>query len=136
MQPNTVKNLLTDLKNPMKEMGLIRNGLKTNVIDSFLTQENLSIKDVLEKLNIPASTYFAKKKNHKPLDSAATEKFLRLISILTKATELFGKAEGQNWLYRKIPSLNNQIPIDLLDTEIGHRLVEQALLQIKYGIYG
>lgn len=52
-----------------------------------------------------------------------------------KAEEILGKQEAKNWLYRKIPSLGDQIPMDLLDTEAGHRLVEQALLQIKYGIY-
>ena len=51
------------------------------------------------------------------------------------ASDILGKAESKNWLYRNVPSLGNQIPLNLLDTETGHRLVEQALLQIKYGMY-
>lgn len=131
-----VNNLLNKLKDPMQEMSMIRNGLKMGVVESFLLEEELQIKDILEKLHISSSTYFARKRNHQPLDSYASEKFIRLINVMTLATEILGKAEAKQWLYRPIPSLGKEIPLNLLDTEIGHRLVEQALLQIKYGIYG
>jgi chaperonin GroEL (HSP60 family) len=78
-----IQNLLNDLKDPFKEMCLIRNGLEPTVIESFLAKENLLVKDVLEKLQIPSSTYFAKKKQQQPLDTYTTEKFIRLITVLT-----------------------------------------------------
>lgn len=131
----TVEHLLDKLKDPKKEMGLVRNGLKTTVIESFLEQQDLAIKDILERLSIPSSTYFAKKKSHKTLDAYTSEKFIRLISVIVMASKILGKSEAKNWLYRKIPSLGNEVPLNLLDTEAGHRLVTQALLQIKYGIY-
>jgi len=130
-----VRNLLNDLKDPFKEMDLVRDGIKTDVIESYLVTENLSIKNVLETLHISSSTYFSKKKNHQPLDAYSTEKFIRLISVLKIASEILGKTEAKLWIDRKIPSLDNQTPLSLLDTEVGHRLVEQALLQIKYGMY-
>jgi len=133
----TIKHLLKkDLKDPIKEIGIIRQGLKVSIIESFLDEQNFSVKDILQRLDIPASTYFAKKKNHQTLDAYNTEKFIRLISILEMASDILGKAEAKEWIYKKIPSLGNEAPINLLDTEIGHRLVEQTLLQIKYGIYG
>ncbi len=131
----SVQNLLNDLKDPLKEMCLIRGGLETEVIESFLAKENLLVKDILERLHIPSSTYFSKKKNHQPLDAYTTEKFVRLISVLIMASDILGKVEAKNWIYRNVPSLGNQAPLNLLDTEVGHRLVEQALLQIKYGMY-
>jgi len=130
-----VQNLLNDLKDPFKEMNLIREGLETEVIESFLAKENFFVKDILEKLHIPSSTYFSKKKQQQPLDTYTTEKFVRLITVFMMASELLGKAEAKNWIYRNVPSLGNQAPINLLDTEVGHRLVKQALLQIKYGMY-
>lgn len=134
--PASVEKLIHNLKDPIKKMGLIRDGIKTQVIESFLAQEDLMVKDVLERLHIPSSTYFSKKRHHQPLDAYTTEKFIRLISVLLMATEVLGKPEAKNWLFRKIPSLGNEVPLNLLDTEVGHRLVEQALLQIKYGMYG
>lgn len=130
-----IEHLLNKLKDPKKEMVLVRNGLKAALIESFLLREDMSVKDVLERLDIPSSTYFAKKKNHKALDAYTTEKFIRLISVIEMASKILGKAEAKDWLYRKIPSLGNEVPINLLDTEAGHRLVTQALLQIKHGVY-
>jgi putative toxin-antitoxin system antitoxin component (TIGR02293 family) len=130
-----VQNLLNDLKDPFKEMDLIRNGLEPKIIESFLAKENILVKDILERLHIPSSTYFAKKKQHQPLDTYTTEKFIRLITVLRMASNVLGKVEAKSWMYRNVPSLGNQSPINLLDTEVGHRLVEQTLLQIKYGMY-
>ena len=131
----TVNHLIKQLQDPMKEMSLVRHGINTEVIELFLDQQDLSIKDVLKSLDISSSTYFSKKKTHKNLDAYTTEKFFRLISVITLATDILGDAESKNWLNRKIPSLGNEIPLNLLDTEAGHRLVIQTLLQIKYGIY-
>lgn len=130
-----VQSLLNDLKDPFKEMRRIRIGLEPKVIESFLDSEKLPVKDILIRLDIPSSTYFAKKKHQQPLDTYATEKFIRLITVILMASEILGKGEAKNWIYREIPSLGNQAPINLLDTEVGHRLVEQTLLQIKYGMY-
>jgi putative toxin-antitoxin system antitoxin component (TIGR02293 family) len=127
---------LKELHDPKKEMELVRSGLKTTIVESFLEHENLPVKDVLARLDISASTYFAKKKNHQTLDSHSTEKFIRLMSVVEMAASILGAEEAREWLYRKIPSLANEVPLDLLDTEAGHRLVTQALLQIKHGIYG
>lgn len=131
-----VMTLLTQLKDPKKEVHLIRKGLKAGVIEAFLNQEGFLIKDVLDRLDISASTYFAKKKSQKALDTYTTEKFIRLIQVMVKASKILGEQEAKNWLYRPIPSLGNEVPIDLLDTEAGHRLVEQTLLQVEHGVYG
>lgn len=131
----SVQKLLKDLKDPIKEMSLIRRGLEVIVIESFLAKKNIVVKDILKRLQIPASTYFSKKKNHQPLDAYTTEKFIRLISVIKMASDILGVEEARYWIYRNIPSLGNQAPVNLLDTEIGHRLVEQTLLHIKYGMY-
>lgn len=134
MRSSTMQ-LINCFKDPIKEIKTIREGINPELIECFLNEQSFIVKDVLNRLKITASTYFAKKKDHKRLDSTSTEKFLRLFSVVQHAEEILGHNEAKNWLYRKIPSLGGQIPMDLLDTEAGHRLVEQVLLQIKYGIY-
>src|SRR5438445_399035 len=69
-----LRSLLNDLKDPFKEMRLIRSGLEPEVIESFLVKENFLVKDILERLDIPSSTYFLKKKNRQSLDTYTTEK--------------------------------------------------------------
>jgi putative toxin-antitoxin system antitoxin component (TIGR02293 family) len=134
MQSATNK-LMSYFKDPIKEIETIRKGVNPELIENFLNDQSFVVKDVLSRLKITTSTYFAKKKDHKLLDSSSTEKFFRLVSTVQNAQEILGSQEAKNWLYRKIPSLGFQVPMDLLDTETGHRMVEHALLQIKYGIY-
>lgn len=128
--------LMSYFKDPLKEIAIIREGVSPELIENFLNEQSFVVKDVLSRLKITASTYFAKKKEHKRLDSMATEKFFRLVSVIYHAEKILGPEETKNWLYRKIPSLDEQAPMDLLDTEVGHRLVENVLLQVQYGIYG
>ena len=132
---SSTKQLMHCFEDPIKEINIIREGINPELIDNFLTEQSFVVKDVLNRLKIKTSTYFAKKKDHKRLDSSTTEKFLRLFSVVQHAEKILGSNDAKSWLYRKIPSLGEQVPMDLLDTEAGHRLVEQALLQIKYGIY-
>lgn len=132
---SSANKLMNYFKDPIKEIEIIRKGINPELIETFLNDQSFVVKDVLSRLKITSSTYFAKKKDHKLLDSGSTEKFLRLISVVKNAEEILGSQETKGWLYKKIPSLGDQIPMDLLDTEVGHRLVDQALLQIKYGIY-
>lgn len=133
---NAADSLLQSLKDPIQEIELTRSGLKAGVIEMFLTKFDLPVNDVLEKLNITESTYYNKKRNRDAMDSYTTEKFIRLIGILVLAAEVLGQSEVKAWLYSEIPSLGNEIPLRLLDTDTGHRLVENALLQVKYGVYG
>lgn len=127
--------LVNLFKDPTKEIESIRKGVRPEVIEAFLMPRAFVVKDVLERLHIPKSTYLAKKKNKALLDSSATEKLFRLVSVIQLASEIMGESAVKAWLYKTIGAIGNQMPIDLLDTEVGHRLVEEALLQIKYGIY-
>ncbi len=133
---SSTDQLMNCSNDPIKEIKTIREGIRSDLIDRFLNEQSFPIKDVLHRLKITSSTYFAKKKEHKRLDSPSTEKFLRLFSTIKNANEILGETEAKDWLYRQIPSLGEQAPMDLLDTDVGFRLVEQVLLQIKYGIYG
>ncbi|KTD64493.1 antitoxin Xre/MbcA/ParS toxin-binding domain-containing protein [Legionella spiritensis] len=128
----TIKELLGD---PIKEIETIRSGVLPQHIEDYLSPYEYVMKDVLQRLDIPSSTYKSKKGRKQVLDSAASEKLMRLVSVIKVAGEIIGESETKDWLYREIPSLGNRKPIDLLDTEVGHRLVEQALQQIKYGVY-
>ncbi|MDP3562722.1 MAG: DUF2384 domain-containing protein [Legionellaceae bacterium] len=132
---SSTNKLMNYFKDPIKEIETVRKGINPDLVEDFLNEQAFVVKDVLNRLKITTSTYFAKKKVHKLLDSSSTEKFIRLFSVVQQAQEVLGSQESKSWLYRKIPSLGDQVPMDLLDTEAGHRLVEQALLQIKYGIY-
>ncbi len=125
------------LENPAAEIEAIRKGLFPSQVEVFLKSNEFPTKETLEVLDINATTFFKRKRTRTKLNSEMSEKFLRLARVTRLAFKVIGdKAEALAWLSRKIPSLGKQRPMDLLDTEVGHRLVEEALLQIEHGVYG
>ncbi len=63
------------------------------------------------------------------------DRLYRIANIYTKAKEVFENNDlAQEWLTTPQIGLNNQIPLDLLITEIGAREVEDLLSRIEYGI--
>lgn len=129
--------LYREIDDPQKEITLVREGIGIRLAEIFLEENSFATKDILRSLDISASTFFSKAKNKKArLNRDMTEKFVRLIQVMKHARKIIGNTDGRAWLYREIPSLGNQRPVDLLDTEPGHKLVEQTLLQIEYGVYG
>jgi uncharacterized protein (DUF2384 family) len=55
--------------------------------------------------------------------------------MVRRATEVLGIDHVARWMQSKIPSLGNQTPYALLQTEDGRRQVERVLLKIEHGVY-
>ena len=57
------------------------------------------------------------------------------VEIVRRATEVLGINHVARWLQSQIPSLNNQTPYALMQTEEGRKQVERVLLRIEHGVY-
>lgn len=58
----TAEQLMKCFKDPILEIKAIREGINPELVEEFLNNQSFVVKDVLGRLQIPASTYFAKKK--------------------------------------------------------------------------
>lgn len=60
----------------------------------------------------------------------------KFAGILAKATAVLGSQhEAEMWLERPAVGLNQERPIDLLQTPAGAELVETFLRRLEYGVY-
>jgi putative toxin-antitoxin system antitoxin component (TIGR02293 family) len=60
----------------------------------------------------------------------------KFAGILAKATAVFGsQQEAELWLERPAVGLDQERPIDLLQTPAGVELVEDFLRRLEYGVY-
>lgn len=60
----------------------------------------------------------------------------RRAEICRFAAEVLGDAElAQSWMLEPAIGLNQQIPVELIETPEGAALVETYLMQIEYGVY-
>lgn len=130
------KNISLLVKNPLEALRAAREGISPRQVENFIRLNDLVLEPVLESLDISRSSYFQKKSKSQVLSTEVSEKFLRLARIMGIAKRVLGEDSVKQWLKQPVPSLGNECPFDLLDTEIGSNLVEQAILQIEHGIYG
>ena len=68
--------------------------------------------------------------------SLASDRLYRVASILSQAVEVLGSIDkARVWLKSLNRALGSEMPLDLLDTEIGARQVEEVLLRLNYWIF-
>jgi putative toxin-antitoxin system antitoxin component (TIGR02293 family) len=58
----------------------------------------------------------------------------RVARITSQAEEVFGdEAKAARWLRKPKTRFEGRVPLELLRTDAGSRIVEEMLLQIDYG---
>ena len=75
--------------------------------------------------------YQKENKNFNPRNS---ETALKLIKLFSKGIEIFGSMNSfMNWLNKEACTLGNQVPLRMLNTDIGIDLIEEELIRIEFG---
>jgi putative toxin-antitoxin system antitoxin component (TIGR02293 family) len=68
------------------------------------------------------------------LDSVLSEKLLKSFELFDKGVEIFGTADNfHRWLNKPAFGLGYQVPITLMDTITGIKLIMEELLRIEFG---
>ena len=113
---------------------VLERGVPVSALVELARQEALSPDDV-DRLIIPRRTLAHRKAKAQPLNRVESERAVRVASLTALAEETFAnKDKAQKWLRRPTAPLDGRRPIDLLDTELGARVVEQLLYRIGHGI--
>ena len=72
----------------------------------------------------------------KTLDANASDRALRLVTVLHQASEVLGSQEAaERWLASPAIGLDQRVPIDLLQSSEGTAMVKTLLSRMDYGIY-
>lgn len=123
---------------PISDLDFIkitRKGLSKDILLNIskilgATQEKLS-----ELMHVTPRTLQRLKPNE-PLDIYTTEQTIEMAKVASMGLAFFGNVKDfQTWLNTPIISLNNQKPLDLLDTSFGCSAVINTLNRIQHGIY-
>lgn len=72
----------------------------------------------------------------KTLDANASDRALRLVSVISQAQEVLGSQEAaEHWLSSPAMGLDKRVPIDLLQSSEGTAMVKTLLSRMEYGVY-
>jgi putative toxin-antitoxin system antitoxin component (TIGR02293 family) len=113
---------------------VIRSGLPARVVDDMVEYLEVPKSVVFAVLDTPESTAHRLIKDDRRLESAASERVLRVAETVREAEEVFGgRAPALRWLKTANVALGGATPLSLLDTAVGTAEVRRILSAISYG---
>lgn len=116
---------------------LIREGISYQVIEGVGRKIDLPVKDILEILQMPQTTYNKKLREHSRLSSRDSELILMLSELIDYGIDVFNKEDEKfrRWLKKPNISLGNLPPESFLDSITGILEVRNCLNRIEYGAF-
>jgi putative toxin-antitoxin system antitoxin component (TIGR02293 family) len=116
-------------------VGMIREGIPAAAVEFVLNAVHVSQSELAQALGIPERT-LARRKREGVLNSEESSKLLRLARVMSRASEVFdGPAAAIDWLKSPNAALRGNVPLNLLDTDIGAESVLDTLGRIEHGVF-
>jgi len=117
-----------------KKIDLIRGGVVARVVNDMVEYLDVPKNVIFGLLHTPESTAHKLIKDNRTLDSAASERVVRVADITRMAQETFGGRDpATKWLKSRNRALAGVTPLSMLDTEPGAGEVRRVLSSINYG---
>lgn len=112
----------------------IRMGLPYRSLESVRERLHLSVPEAVSVLRMPART-LARRRQTRKLDADESDRLYRIARLAAHAFAVFGAEDTATaWLRRPNRALNLERPIDLLDTDVGARQIEDLLGRLEHGV--
>lgn len=118
---------------PLERAAAVAKGLPAKAIRDLVADRAVSLADIARVVG-PRRTLDRRLKENKRLSPEESDRLARFVATLDLASEVLGGREvAVGWLTSPKRRFNGQSPLDLLKTNVGTRLVEEVLLQARYG---
>ena len=90
----------------------------------------------IDAVIIPQRTLQHRRSRREKLTVEESDRVLRVIRVLSLAESVYGSRErALGWLRKPHPRLDGRVPLSLLKTDTGSRIVEELLVQIDEGMF-
>lgn len=113
----------------------VSRGLPALAVDAVVHSGILSA-DEADRLVIARRALAARKARGLDLTRDESDRLARIARVNAVALEQFGSAEkGGRWLRKPNRALGGRIPLELLVTGEGARVVEETIMRIAHGLF-
>lgn len=110
-------------------------GLPYASLEAVTAKFGFTRAETASALRLPPRT-MARRKREGRLNADESDRLLRLARVTSEAERILGDGtRAVGWLRDPNRALGYEIPLELLQTDIGARQVEQILGRIEYGVY-
>lgn len=113
----------------------VAEGLPTESVAELAARLELSDVEIF-RLVAPRRTLHHRKQSGTALTAEESARVARVARTFVQALDAFGDApKARAWLRRPNRALSARVPLALLESEAGARLVEDELVRIAFGVY-
>lgn len=120
---------------PLELHKAVKSGIPAKCAFHFKEQAGFSNVLICEVLGVSEKT-LTRWHNHpaKPLNSVTSDRLVRSAKIMALAEQVLEDADNaKKWMSEPQSALGNEVPRDLLSTDVGAKQVENLLLQMEHG---
>lgn len=113
----------------------VRAGLPLVALQSLQQTLQLSREGLSRILSVPERT-LARRQKQARLTAEESDRLVRAARVTAQAIQVLGSRDkAAHWLRTGNRALGGNVPLSLLDTDIGAQQVGEVLGRIEYGIY-
>ena len=128
-------NVLSRLQNPLELIELSRKGISRSAVDLVAQKIGFSDREMAHVLNISERT-FHRYTPDTQLDTASTERLLKLMLLYQHGEEVFSNLEDfKPWVRQPMRIFADKSALELLDTATGFEWVNNVLSRVEFGTY-
>jgi len=121
------------LRTEMDLQASIREGFPQTVVEEVMHAAGLTLKELATSLDLSPRSLQRRRREGR-LAQYESDRLYRLARIIALAKHYLGDDEAaRRWLKRPNRALGGSTPLELIDTELGARAVENVLGRIAYG---
>jgi putative toxin-antitoxin system antitoxin component (TIGR02293 family) len=114
----------------------VTKGLPASAFDRFSQASGLTREILAHTLRVSTRTVARYKNRGERLDPAISERLVRLAVLYLKAEETIGDPElAKQWMQTPRLVFDGKTPLEMAETEVGAREVEDLLLRIEHGVF-
>ena len=112
----------------------IKTGFPIDMADATKTAFGMTNQSLSELLHLSVATYERRKRDAKPLDSAASERLDRIAGVTLLAEEVFEDQQAAlEWMSAPNEALGGNTPVMNCETAIGAQQVRRILNALEWG---
>lgn len=116
-------------------IALVRHGISAGAVDAAVRVTGIGQSELARALDIPERT-LARRKKEGLLSPEESGKLVRLAQMVERAVYVFeDERAALSWLKSPNAALGGNIPLSLLDTELGSGAVLSTLGRIEHGVF-
>ncbi|TAM72861.1 DUF2384 domain-containing protein [bacterium] len=114
---------------------IVHEGIPAQAVRMLAENTATTLTQIQAVACIDRSTFARRARSGSRLKRDESDRIVRVARIAALAVEAMGKADGLAWLHEPNRALGERVPMELLDTDVGARRVEQVIGRIEHGVY-